>query len=54
MTRLQAERPGAGIFSLRYCVQTGSGAHSASFPVCTGGKVAGAWSWPLSWILCRG
>jgi len=33
-------------------VQTGSGAHPASYPVGTGcffpgGKAAGAWSWPL-------
>jgi hypothetical protein len=38
---------GAGNFSLRHCVQTGSGAHSASYPVATkgsfpGGKAAGA------------
>jgi hypothetical protein len=40
-------------FSLRYCVQTGSGAHPASHPVGTGayfpgGKVAGEWSWRLT------
>jgi hypothetical protein len=39
-------------FSL-HRVQTGSGAHPASYPVgtgtCfTGGKAAGAWSWPLT------
>jgi hypothetical protein len=43
---------GAGNFSLRYHVQTGSGAHPASYPMRTtgsfpGGKVAGAWSLPL-------
>jgi len=37
---------GAGNFSLCHCVQTGSGAHPASYPVGTrgsfpGGKVAG-------------
>jgi hypothetical protein len=38
---------GAGNFSLHHCVQNGSGAHPASYPVGTrgsfsGGKVAGA------------
>jgi hypothetical protein len=45
----------AGNFSLRYRVQTGSGAHPASYPMGTrgsfrGGKAAGAWSWPLTFI----
>jgi hypothetical protein len=40
-------------------VQNGSGAHPASYPMGTrgsfpGGKAAGAWSWPLASILCRG
>jgi hypothetical protein len=44
---------GAGNFSLHHRVQTGSGAHPASYPVVTkgsfpGGKAAGAWSWPLT------
>jgi len=43
----------AGIFSLCHRVQTGSGAHSASYPIDTGGsfprsKPAGAWSWPFT------
>jgi hypothetical protein len=46
---------GAGNFSLRHHVQTGSGSHPASYPVGTGGsfpggKAAGAWSWPLTSI----
>jgi hypothetical protein len=45
-------------FSLLYSVQTGSGAHLASYTMGTGGsfpggKAAGAWSWPLTSILCR-
>jgi hypothetical protein len=40
-------------------VQTGSGAHPASYPMGTGssfpgGKAVGAWSWPLTSIQCRG
>jgi len=36
-------------------VQTGSGAHPASYPMGTGGsfsegKAAGTWSWPLTFI----
>jgi len=31
-----------GIFSFLRCVQTGSGAHAASYPMGTGGKTAGA------------
>jgi hypothetical protein len=46
---------GAGNFSLRHRVQTGSGAYPTSYPMGTGGsfhgsKAAGAWSWPLSSI----
>jgi len=45
----------AGNFSLHHCVQTGSGAHPVSYPMCTGGsfpggKLAAAWSWPLTSI----
>jgi hypothetical protein len=44
---------GAGNFSLHHRVQTGSGAHPASYPMGTrgsfpGGKAAGARSWPLT------
>jgi hypothetical protein len=44
---------GAGNFSLRQRVQTGSGAHLASYPMGTkgsflGSKAAGAWSWPFT------
>jgi len=47
VTRLQAERPPR--------LQTGSGAHSASYPIGTrgsfpGGKAAGVWGWPLIYI----
>jgi hypothetical protein len=50
---------GAGNFSLHRCVQNGSGAHPASYPMGNrssfpGGQVAGAWSWPLTSIYCRG
>jgi hypothetical protein len=46
---------GAGNFSLHHRVQNGSGAHPASYPMCTrgsflGSKAAGAWSWPLTSI----
>jgi hypothetical protein len=39
--------------------QIGSGVHLASYPMGTrgsfpGGKAAGAWSWPLTSIKCRG
>jgi hypothetical protein len=42
-----------------HVVQTGSGAHPTSYPIGTGfsfpgGKAAGAWSWPLTSIHCRG
>jgi hypothetical protein len=36
---------GAGNFSLHHCVQNGSGAHPASYPMSTGGKAAGVWSY---------
>jgi hypothetical protein len=46
---------GAGNFSLRHRVQTGSGPHPASYPLGAGGfflggKAAGARSWPLTSI----
>jgi hypothetical protein len=46
---------GAGNFSAHHRIQNGSGAHPASYPMCTGGsfpegKAAGAWSWPLTSI----
>jgi hypothetical protein len=46
---------GARHFSLLHSVQTGSGAHPDSSPMCTGGasprgKVAVAWSWLLASI----
>jgi len=48
-----------GMFSLWHRIQTGSGAHPASYQMITGvsfprDKAAGAWSWPLTSILCRG
>jgi len=50
---------GAVNFSLHHRVQTGSGAHPTSNPMGTtvsfpGDKAAGAWSWPLTSIYCRG
>jgi hypothetical protein len=44
-----------GNFSVHHHVQNGSGAHPASYSVDTrgsfpGGKAAGAWSWPLTFI----
>jgi hypothetical protein len=49
----------AGNFSLHHRLQNGSGAHPASYPMGTRGsfsgcKAAGAWSWPLTSIYCRG
>jgi hypothetical protein len=46
---------GAGNFSLHHRVQTVYEAHAASYPTGTkgsfpGGKAAGAWSWPLTYI----
>jgi hypothetical protein len=38
-----------GFCSLRHhCVQTGSGAHPASYPMGIGGKTAGSWGWHLT------
>jgi hypothetical protein len=50
---------GTGNFSLHHRVQTGSGAHPASYAVGTrgsfsGGKAAEPWSWPLTSIWYRG
>jgi len=42
---------GTGTFSLHHRIQNNSGAHPASYPM---GEVAGAWSWPLTSIYCRG
>jgi hypothetical protein len=33
-------------FSLHQHVQTGSGAHPASYPMCTGGPFPGGKAWP--------
>jgi hypothetical protein len=49
----------AGNFSLHHRVQTGSGALPVSYTMGTrgsfpGDKAAGAWSWPLTSIYCRG
>jgi len=46
---------GAGSFSPRHRVQTGSGAHPTCYPVGTGGsfpesKAAVSWNWPLTSI----
>jgi hypothetical protein len=46
---------GAWNFFLRHPLQTGSGSHSASYPMGTGssfpgGKAAGSWSWPFTSI----
>jgi hypothetical protein len=50
-TRLWAGCPTNRVsISGRGNVQTGFGAHSASCIVGTGGKAAGAWSWPLIFI----
>jgi hypothetical protein len=39
---------GARDFCLLRSVQTGTGSHPASYPMGTGGKAAGAWSWPFT------
>jgi hypothetical protein len=46
---------GAGNFSLHHRVQTGPGAHPASYPTGTrgsfpGSRASGVWSWPLTSI----
>jgi len=50
---------GAENFTLYHRVQNGTGAHPASYLTGTtgsfdAGKAAGAQSWPLTSILCRG
>jgi hypothetical protein len=50
---------GARDFSLLFSLQTSPGAHPASYLMGTGAslprsKAAGAWSWPLTSILCQG
>jgi hypothetical protein len=50
---------GASDHSLRHSVHTSSGAHTASYPVDTGGsspggKVVCTWSWPVTSTQCRG
>jgi hypothetical protein len=61
VSRLRAGRPGIDsrqsltFFSPRHRVHTLSGAHPASYPVGIGdsfprGKVARAWTWPLTCI----
>jgi hypothetical protein len=50
---------GAENFSLHHRVQTGSVVHRATYPARTRGsfprgRAAGAWSWPLTSIECRG
>jgi len=49
---------GAGKFSLHHGVKTDTRAHPASCPMDTkrsfpGGKAAGEWSWPFTFIYCR-
>jgi hypothetical protein len=43
---------GAKVLSLLHSVQTGCGAHPASYPMGAGGKAAGVWNWPLIFIYC--
>jgi hypothetical protein len=45
--------------SLHHCIQNGSGAHPASYPMAMSGsfprgKAAGEWNWPLISIYCQG
>jgi hypothetical protein len=42
-----------GNFSLHHRVQTGSGAHPASYPMGIRGKAAAAWSWPYLHLVPR-
>jgi hypothetical protein len=66
-TRIRADSRGIGVwflaevrdYSLLRNVQTGSGAHLASYTMGTvscfpGGKAAGTWTWPLTSIKSRG
>jgi len=41
---------GAVSFSPHHLDQTGSGVHTISHLMGTGGKEAGEWSWPLTFI----
>jgi len=34
--------------------QTGAGVHPTSYSIGTGGQVAGAWSWPFTFVYCSG
>jgi len=48
-----------GMFSLHHQVQNGSGTHPASYPMGTrgsfpGSKASEGWSWPFTFIYCRG
>jgi len=48
-----------GFFSVRYRIQTGSGAYPLSYPMGTGStfprsKATGAWRWPFTYIMCWG
>jgi hypothetical protein len=60
--RLRTGRPGFDSRQEKYfisSVQDGYGTHPASYPLDPGGlfhkgKAAGAWSWPLIFIYCRG
>jgi hypothetical protein len=42
------------VFSLLHVVQTGSRVQPTSYAEGTGIKAVGAWSWPLTFNLCRG
>jgi len=42
--------PSDGIFFSSPLRQIGFGSHPASYPMCTEGKVAGTWNWPLASI----
>jgi hypothetical protein len=64
-TGLFAGQPGLNSWQIQWwdfslcCVQTSSETHPASYPMGTGGsfpggKEAGAWSWPLTSVQCRG
>jgi hypothetical protein len=57
--RLEFDPRRFGNFSPHHRVQTGSGAHRAFCPMGTegsfsGGKAAGVWNWPLTFIQSRG
>jgi hypothetical protein len=52
--RSGSSSPGSQEFYLLHIVQTGSGAHPASYPIGTRSKEAGAWIWPLTSNYCQG